>query len=169
MCGEEGIPSHVLSTARAISFEGAADTVAAALAAAAAPSGPDEQEGTLREVAEHALFEMRDRFDLKRGQSASLDALEDALPDSLKRAEDVLRRAKEHFTGAAPSGPDEDEAAMLAQTNATLRDLKANWREYIEEYTVDGDELMIDNILYWLIEDTSPPPSGEPPSEQEQP
>lgn len=33
----------------------------------------------LRECAEHALLEMRDRFDLKRGGSVSLDALEDAL------------------------------------------------------------------------------------------
>lgn len=31
MCGEEGVPSHVISMARAISFEGAAKTVREAL------------------------------------------------------------------------------------------------------------------------------------------
>jgi len=36
-------------------------------------------ENELRECAEHALVEMRDRFGLNRGDSISLDALEDAL------------------------------------------------------------------------------------------
>lgn len=44
MCGENGIPAHVISTARAISFEGAAKTARAALAAASSP-GEEETDG----------------------------------------------------------------------------------------------------------------------------
>lgn len=36
-----------------------------------------DQFTTLREAAQHAILEMRDRFDLKRGDSVSLDALEE--------------------------------------------------------------------------------------------
>ena len=37
----------------------------------------------LKEAAEHALLEMRDRFELKRGDSISLDALEDELQSQM--------------------------------------------------------------------------------------
>jgi hypothetical protein len=46
-----------------------------------------------------------------------------------------------------------DEIAMAEQSVKTLRDLHKNWRYIIEEQ-VEGEPL-IENILYWLIEDVS--------------
>lgn len=48
---------------------------------------------SLFECAEHALLEMRDRFDLKRGDSVSLDALEDEI--NKRRAERDHKRCAE--------------------------------------------------------------------------
>lgn len=50
-----------------------------------------------------------------------------------------------------------DEFAMAEQTTKTLRDLHANWRTIIDERDPDGGPL-IENILYWLIEDVNPLP-----------
>lgn len=46
----------------------------------------------------------------------------------------------------------EDERAMREQSIETLRDLHANWRRIIDEQDDDGGPL-IENLLYWLIED----------------
>lgn len=46
----------------------------------------------------------------------------------------------------------EDERAMAEQSIETLRDLHKNWRRIIDEQDADGDPL-IENLLYWLIED----------------
>lgn len=48
-----------------------------------------------------------------------------------------------------------DEIAMNEQSVETLRDLHDNWRRIIEEQDPDGGPL-IENILFWLIEDVSP-------------
>lgn len=45
-----------------------------------------------------------------------------------------------------------DEIAMAEQTEKTLRNLHANWRDIVDESDPDGGPL-IENILYWLIED----------------
>jgi len=47
-----------------------------------------------------------------------------------------------------------DEAFMAQQSVETLRYLHKNWREIIEE-EIEGEPL-IENLLYWLIEDLSP-------------
>lgn len=46
----------------------------------------------------------------------------------------------------------EDERAMAEQSVEKLRDLKRNWQRIVDEQDADGGPL-IENILYWLIED----------------
>jgi hypothetical protein len=48
-----------------------------------------------------------------------------------------------------------DEIAMADQSVETLRDLRKNWERIIDEQDDDGGPL-IENILYWLIEDVKP-------------
>lgn len=45
-----------------------------------------------------------------------------------------------------------DEKAMSRQVVETLRDLRDNWERIIDEQDDDGDPL-IENLLYWAIED----------------
>ena len=45
-----------------------------------------------------------------------------------------------------------DEIAMTEQSTETLKDLRENWSAMTHDQTPDGEPL-IDNILYWLIED----------------
>lgn len=54
-----------------------------------------------------------------------------------------------------------DEIAMAEQSAETLRDLHRNWRRHAEELTQDGDEPLIQNMLYWLIEDVEPTQAEE--------
>lgn len=64
-------------------------------------------------------------------------------------------RGRAERAEAALAAKDEalrDEIAMAEQTQKTLRDLHANWRTIIEKQDPDGGPL-IENILYWLIED----------------
>lgn len=178
--GHDAIPGPNLDVARWAIHEA---RQIARTALAAAPSGPDEQAidptstaGKLKAALAvlappHVTRDYRPEDQAADEVRKIVRELEAALREARKANEEhpyfaLLQESRQRRERAESAL--REEAEMLAQTNATLRDLKANWREYVEEYTVDGDELMIDNILYWLIEDTSPPPSGEPPSEQEQ-
>lgn len=71
--------------------------------------------------------------------------IEERYPDWTRReeAQDALVHLAHHV---------EDEKTMAEQTIYTLRDLHANWKRIIDEQDDDGGPL-IENILYWLIED----------------
>jgi hypothetical protein len=66
-----------------------------------------------------------------------------AIPALLKNGE----RLREALT---------DEIAMGEQSAATLRELHRDWQNLAEEMTPDGDETLLQNMLYWLIEDVEP-------------
>lgn len=101
---------------------------------------PERGNGTEQrnEALERGLAQLRKATELAVGYQPQLvtRAEASAVLDHIERLRDALR----------------DEIAMSEQTEKTLRNLHDNWRDIVDESDPDGGPL-IENILYWLIED----------------
>jgi hypothetical protein len=101
----------------------------------------------LSDAAEHALLEMRDRFDLKRGDSVSLDALEDAIARTRSLPERPRTEQETYDNSASPSADDRivllaDELNRLAMAVESLAAITPHTeREYARARRQEAREM----------------------------
>jgi len=103
-----------------------------------------ERDEALGDLAQYR--KMWDEFAKEHVPRSTHEALARAYDDTVQTQAEQIAALQEALR---------DEIAMAEQCVETLRGLHKNWERIIDEQDDDGDPL-IENILYWLIEDVKP-------------